>query len=457
MLAASAAIGLHSKVSHRHLAVGRRSSVVGLGRRSTPFFDGEPGDGRTVGICSTGVHPAAARLRGVTAPFDVAVVGLGLVGSAALRALAADGLRCVGVGPAEPGDLRTHDGPFASHYDSGRITRHLDPIEEWAVLAARSIAGYPRIEAASGIRFHFPSGAVLAELDPVRIDAIRAVATQLSVATTEVAPADADRLDPRLRFPAGSTLLAEPAPAGHVDPRRMLAAQLAAATATGAGLAREPALAVERSDHSERWRVVTATRVAEAERLVVATGAHTDELGLDGCPSLRVRGETIVTAVLDDGERRRLAGMPAVLARLHGGDHADLYVVPPTDYPDGTTRLKLGATLRRHRRLDDGASRREWMAGDAHRDEAPALERLLTDLVADLRVERWDSTPCLITDTASRLPIVDHLAPGLVLAAGGNGFAAKSANAIGELAARLAVDGRWTDHELDPRRFSARR
>lgn len=386
-------------------------------------------------------------------------MGLGLIGSATLRSLAEDGHRCVGIGPPEPNVLADHEGPFASHYDSGRITRHLDPEHAWAVLAARSIAGYGRVESSAGIRFHFPSGAVLAELDGGRVSAIVDVAGRVGVDVARIdRPTDVAAFDPRLRFPEGSTLLVEGPPAGHVDPRRMAAANLAVAAAAGATLVREPATLVAPVPGG-RWRIRARSPVGvgstiEARRVVVAAGAHTDELGLDGCPPFAVRGETIVTATLDGDERERLAGMPSVLARLPDGDHADLYVVPPTEYPDGTVRLKLGATLRRVRRLDDGPSRRAWMSGDAHLDEAPALRRLLADLVVGLRADAWESKPCLITDTPSGLPIVDHLAAGLVLAAGGNGYAAKSANAIGHLAARLVADGRWTDTELAARRFA---
>ena len=65
--------------------------------------------------------------------YDTAVVGLGLVGAAALRHLSATGQHCVGVGPTEPLDWSSHRGVFASHYDSGRITRRLDKRREWAV------------------------------------------------------------------------------------------------------------------------------------------------------------------------------------------------------------------------------------------------------------------------------------------------------------------------------------
>lgn len=389
--------------------------------------------------------------------FDVAVVGLGLIGSGALRRLADEGVDCVGIGPIEPSGWAEHDGVFASHYDSGRITRRLDPVREWAVLATRAIAGYADVEARSGIRFHRPVGVVLGEIDRGRAAAVAAVAAELGVPTTTTAPADAASFDARLVFPDGSTLFAEPGPAGHVDPRRMLRANLAVATTEGAIVIEEEAGAVRHD--ADGWRITTSSgATVRATRVVVATGAHSDELhGLDGCPSFAVRGETIVMATLGAAEQERLADLPSVLARLDHPDYEDLYVVPPTDYPDGSVRLKLGATLRRRRRLDDGASRRAWMSGDEHVDELDALRNLLLALVPGLHADAWESKPCLITETATGLPVVDHLAPGLVLAAGGNGYAAKSANAIGALAARLALDGAWTDTDLDHRRFEATR
>lgn len=386
--------------------------------------------------------------------FDVAVVGLGLVGAGALRSLADAGVSCIGVGPAEPLVAANHTGVFASHYDSGRITRHLDPVYEWAELAARSIRGYASLQERSGITFHRGVGAVLAELDPQRSADIAAVAGRLDVTTSTFGPDQLDRYDDRLVFPTGSTLTAETAPAGHVDPRRMLQANLVVARQAGASVRREEVSAVEPS--GDGWSVLADGGAIRAGRLLVATGPHTDELsGLDGCPRFAVRGETIVTASIGRAEQERLGTLPSVLARLPDPTYEDLYLVPPTDYPDGSVRLKLGATLREPRPLDDAASRRAWMSGDGHRSEADHLRSFLDALVPGLVAEEWETKPCLITDTPSGLPVVDHLAPGLVVAAGGNGYAAKSANAIGALAARLVTDGRWTDPALDAGRFAA--
>ncbi|MGZ4739073.1 MAG: FAD-dependent oxidoreductase, partial [Ilumatobacteraceae bacterium] len=113
--------------------------------------------------------------------YDVAVVGLGLIGAAALRHLSIAGMRCVGIGPAEPPEWSTHRGVFASHYDSGRITRRLDKQREWAVLAGRAIEAYAGIEAESGIRFHHPVGVLMAEVDADHLASTIAVGRGLGV------------------------------------------------------------------------------------------------------------------------------------------------------------------------------------------------------------------------------------------------------------------------------------
>ena len=82
--------------------------------------------------------------------FDIAVIGNGMMGSAASRYLSATGQTVLAIGPGEPADWQAHQGVFASHYDQGRITRIIDPDPVWAHLAARSIAVYPEIEASKG-------------------------------------------------------------------------------------------------------------------------------------------------------------------------------------------------------------------------------------------------------------------------------------------------------------------
>lgn len=397
------------------------------------------------------MEPTAAELR-----FDVAVVGLGLIGSATLREVAATGASVLGVGPDEPAQLASHRGAFASHYDSGRITRHLDPCFEWALLAQRSIARYGELASLAGIDFHRPTGAVMAELDLGRVTATLANAQRLATSVAVTGPEAPNPFAPLLAFPSGSTLLAEPAPAGHVDPRRMLDANLRVAHAHGAAIVRRELASLDALSEGGFRLTTRDGGTARAERVVLAAGPHTDELWPD-LPPLEVRAETVVLATLDDEEHQRLAGLPSVLARLRAHPaYADLYLVPPTRYPDGSVRLKLGATSEPYRRLPTGESRRAWMRGGDHEAELGPLRELVEELVPGVRALAWETRPCLITETPTDLPYLDHVADGLVLASGGNGYAAKSANALGAVAARLALEGTWSDPDLDPARFAAR-
>jgi len=76
---------------------------------------------------------------------DVAVIGRGLIGSAAARHLAEAGVSTALIGPAEPAERTSSPGPFSSHADEGRITRVTARNRQWATLAARSITRYPDI------------------------------------------------------------------------------------------------------------------------------------------------------------------------------------------------------------------------------------------------------------------------------------------------------------------------
>ena len=93
----------------------------------------------------------------------VAVVGKGLIGSAAARHLAKAGHDVTLIGPDEvAGAYADHKGSFASHYDEGRITRKNDRRAYFTRVSTAAISRYPEIAAESGIEFFTQSGAMLA-------------------------------------------------------------------------------------------------------------------------------------------------------------------------------------------------------------------------------------------------------------------------------------------------------
>ena len=85
----------------------------------------------------------------------LAVIGRGLIGSAAARHLSKMGHDVALIGPDEPADFSRHSGVFGSHYDEGRITRTFDPgVKFWRDVNRASISRYGEISAESGVEFY---------------------------------------------------------------------------------------------------------------------------------------------------------------------------------------------------------------------------------------------------------------------------------------------------------------
>ena len=111
---------------------------------------------------------------------DVLVIGAGMIGAAAARHLAENGLTVRLLGAVRGNPDRVH----ASHYDEARITRHIGPDAVWTDLAAAAIARYADLEAQSGITFHTACGHLRIDLPEDHpestLAAVRAVCKQHS-------------------------------------------------------------------------------------------------------------------------------------------------------------------------------------------------------------------------------------------------------------------------------------
>ncbi|HEY5685167.1 MAG TPA: FAD-dependent oxidoreductase [Acidimicrobiia bacterium] len=368
---------------------------------------------------------------------QLVVVGLGLIGAAAVRHAAVMGSDVVGVGPGEPSDWSTHVGPFASHYDSGRITRVLDPSPTWSELARRSISQYPEIAGRSGVEFHAPVGLLwvggLADLRPV--------GASHGVDTTAIP--FGNRADLPFGFDEDDETILEPAPAGHIDPRKMLRAQQMAAVHEGASLVDDVVESIEEGDDGVRLHLRSGGRL-HAATAIVSAGAYAGLLTGRQVPIVPTT-EAIVLGEVSSAEASRLSGLPAVIHQDASSGHLDVYAVPPVRYPDGRWYLKLGAETESDHIVDDHESVRRWMAGEESESRRGLLIDKLTGMLPGVEFLSYAVKPCIYARTPTMLPFVDHLGPRLVVAAGGNGRAAKSADAIGSLAARLALSGDWDD------------
>ncbi len=358
-----------------------------------------------------------------------AIVGAGLIGSAAARHLAKAGHDVTLIGPGEPAHWAHHTGVFASHYDEGRITRMNDRRPFFARVSAASIRRYGEVEAESGIAFFTECGALIAG-GPDYMAAVETARDGLDVTCDRL---DADCLKTRFPFlalPEGFSGDHEPASAGHISPRNLVAAQKEAARLKGAVLIAEEATDVAPG------RVKTQTRSIVADEVIVAAGGWTDDLL--GRKALDVYARTVAFHEIGPAEAERLKTMPSVV--MESPD--DIYILPPIRYPDGKLWLKLGGDPSDDR-LSDKAAITDWYRSGGNTERADYLTERLRDIIPGLAFESRFHKPCVTTWSKDRLPEIRRLAPGLTVAAAGNGAGAKCSDELGRMAASIAI-GRET-------------
>lgn len=372
----------------------------------------------------------------------IAVIGRGLIGSAAARHLAetTDGIACIG--PDEPPARADHTGVFASHYDEGRMTRFVDPTLEWALTARASIQRYRDIEARSGISFYDPVGYLgLGRPGSTYNDRCAAMGASLGA---ELERLDADGMRARFPFLAvddDADGLVEAGGAGHISPRKLVQAQTRLAEAAGATMIRQAARAIRPGPDTvevELWNGSTVT----AEKVLVATGAFTTACGLS--PSdldLTVFGRTTVLVRIEGEATEALRGMPTMLDSKTGA-----YILPPIRYPDGHLYLKIGVGTPADPRFSELGGLQSWFKGTGdERDRQNFTARLKALFPVLQGCAHWHTDTCATTYTASGLPLVDFAGhPRVALAVGGCGKGAKGSDEWGRIGAMLISGAEWT-------------
>ena len=373
---------------------------------------------------------------------DLVVVGGGLIGSAAAKYLAEAGHNVTVFVAPEPesyDELGILGRPLASHYDEGRITRITDRDPYWADVARRSIERYRSIERQSGIGFFIQRPLVYMAPNS---DELVTVGQAHGAA---VAPVTAERITAMygLHRPDGYNLggvAHETAPAGFINPRRLVRAQLTLAHNAGASIIPWPAALL--SGGSDR-KPVTVTGVdgttVIADRVLLATGAYGASLA-DVVLPLECRLRTV--ALLEvSGTGPDLPVL--IMSGLNRPGLSGIYWVPPIHYPDGRVYLKiggdvpLGPTVREGPGVDLAGAIAEWFQHGGSRQEVADLVAVAREILPDREVQLAGRKPCVVTYSPDNRPMIDWIDDRIATAFAGCGAAAKSGDAIGFDAAQF--------------------
>jgi len=380
--------------------------------------------------------------------FDYMVIGKGLFGAAAAKYLSREASNVAVVGPDEPRDAAAHDGVFASHYDQGRLAGQLGRGAEWTALACDSINAYRQIEAESGVRFYTPAGRLHAPAAALPAPYVAEMMDAHGLVDVQhLSAGDMEQSFPYLRFSGAEDALFEKAPAGYINPRALIRAQLAIAERQGADVIREVVTAVDQSGDQLAVNTKEGGRY-RACKVLIAAGAFSNFIrmnvgrsGGDKWPlPLRLKTETILLAETPGSEAERLRDMPAVTFEIESAVLNGIYLLPPLLYPDGRYYVKMGCDTAADRFQQTFEEVTAWFKSgdsDVHKEE---LSGALLSIIPDLKVSAFQTGRCIVTYTTHGLPYIDEIIPGRIYAAvGGNGTGAKSSDAIGRLAAKRVL------------------
>ena len=378
--------------------------------------------------------------------YKIAVIGRGLIGSAAGRHLSmiSDGIAVIG--PNEPEDPVKHEGVFASHYDEGRMVRFVDPQISWSITAKRSIERFLQLQMDSGINFFTTSG-YLGLQGPEFLDYLEGSEFSAKTVNANFKRINSDEIRkdyPFLSIDDNTVGLVESGLAGHISPRNMVNAQTKIARKLGADIIEHE---VEKISLNNKAVEITLRNNEKllAEKVLVATGAFTDACDLlPKSLNLIVYGRTVVLAEID----KHLEEILNIMPTMYVAD-SNAYILPPIKYPDGKTYLKIGIGNKSDKILNSRSELIEWFQGKGSEQDFRDFREYISHLIPSLQdCENWHTKSCAVTQTATGLPYIDYVVEDrIAVATGGNGKAAKSADDWGWIAAQLMVNGNW-DHPV---------
>ena len=374
--------------------------------------------------------------------WDVIILGLGAMGSAAAYHLAERGKRVLGLEQfTTPHDLGS------SHGGSRIIRQAYWEGAEYIPLVGRAFELWRKLERnAGGDLLHVTGGAVIGARDGDLVRRTLAAAQRYSIPIEVMDAADAGRRFPAFALAAGEAAAYEPG-AGYLIPDDCVRAHLEMAARAGADL-RFNEKVLKWSAAKGCVEVETSRGKYRAEHLVITAGPWANE-ALAGIFPMRVTRQVMVWIEPRGGVSPFLPGrFPIYVAEdVRGG--APVYGFPAIDGPAGGVKAAIHGSdvICTPETVDRTVGEEDLRRTiDAVRLRIPAL---------DGRVLR--AKTCLYTMTPDEHFVIgaNPQFASCTIACGFSGHGFKFASVVGEVLADLAVDGK-TRHPIElfsPGRF----
>ncbi len=384
--------------------------------------------------------------------FKYIIVGAGMMGASAARHLAGTGDSVAVIGPREPGDIPSHTGVFASHYDAARITRTIDGNADWARLANRSIARYAEIERQSDVKFYHEVGCLIVGkkrgTGSAYIENVCAAAETLGVETEIMDDAALGARFPYFAFEPDCEGVFEARNAGYVNPRELVRAQLVAAERQG--VTRIDDIVSSVREEGGVATVMTASGHSyTAEKVLVAAGGFSIAQGLlPQALQMQVFARTVAFFEIPESDLDHYAGMPSLIYEP-SDPRKHIYLLPPVRYPDGKFYLKIGGEPV-DVALGSDPEIRAWFRSGGNAQVRDNFADIIQTLIPSIDRTRISMAACVTSYTPSGFPAIGYTtSPGIAVLTGGCGAAAKSCDEIGRLGAQLLTHGQLVEDSYE--------
>ena len=356
---------------------------------------------------------------------EVAVIGLGAMGSSAALALTRRGVRVVGLDRFHPPHV------FGSTHGRSRVIREAyyeSPV--YVPLVRRAYELWEQLEQETGLTlFRRTGGLMLGPPDGALVTGSRRSAMEHNLPCELLDATEMRRRFPALRPRQGEVGVLEPR-AGFLDPEASVEGSLALAAKRGADL--EFGVTVEDWERKgDGLALRTSAGVVECDTAIVAAGPWAAGL----------LGDTLPLSV----ERQVMYWYrPAVDPARFAPDRLPVFIWE--HQPDrlfyGIPDHGAGVKVARHHEGESVAP--DHVSRSVHPSEIAAMDAILRDTIPDLVGPPVEAVTCLYTNTPDRHFVLGPLSgePRVIVASPCSGHGFKFASVIGEVLADLALCGK---------------
>jgi len=376
--------------------------------------------------------------------FDVIILGLGAMGSAAAQQVAQRGRRVLALDQFTP----PHDRG-SSHGGSRIIRQAYFEGPDYIPLVLRAYELWHSLERETGTRLiHTTGGLVIGNRGGEIVRRTIASAEQHRIPIEILGPADLVT-----RFPAFSPLPDDVGVleqlAGYLIPEECIRAQLNAASRAGAELHFDEKV-LSWSAKQGNVEVNTSRGTYTGSHLVITAGPWANEVLPSSFP-LRVTRQVTAWFQPHGGiEPFQPAHFPIFIAEDPAGDFA-CYGFPAIDGPSGGLKVAIHGS--RIECTPDSIDR------EIHESDVRLIARALSQRISSIDGDLVRATTCLYTMTPDEHFILGPhpQLPSCTVACGFSGHGFKFAPAVGEILAELAINGA-TRHPItmfSPQRFAS--